>query len=131
MTPEAFLLARLDEDEARARGSEPFLTWAMYMDDETYTTPEPNDDSWHSQRCGYGLGETNSPCTCGVPAVVLAQVKALRSVVELHSGVHDCNGLNWEANDLGGPGWLGCPTLLSLVAIYEDHPDYDNRWAVL
>lgn len=62
------------------------------------------------------------------PARVLAECDAKRQMVEQHDDVHDCPSVDWEANDMGGPGWIGCDVLRLLALSHADHKDYQKTW---
>jgi hypothetical protein len=104
-----FLLARIAEDEAQARGTSD-LAWTAQR-----------RASWHTVDCGYGMGESaRVGCSCHVPARVLAMCEAHKEIVAEHSfscGSGDENGAAWR-----------CPTLRSLALPYADHPDYREEW---
>jgi hypothetical protein len=118
----AFLAARLDEDEKAARSA---LGWqeagsAVYV--AIYAS------SWQALN-GYR------------PDRVLRDVEAKRAILAEHgpaNGGRDadrcrvCTAIthtgvgHTDARRFRAP----CPTLLFLAAVYSDHPDYRQEWAV-
>ena len=107
-----FLLARIAEDEKRARVHEAHI---------------------HADGSIHGVSNPDEPCPDCFSARGLAECEAKRRIVETHNQ--------------GGARWTGfpradvlehycmhdqqaspCPTLCSLVAVYADHPDYDEAW---
>jgi Family of unknown function (DUF6221) len=115
----AFLRARLDEDEAAARA-------AVHFDYGVKNWADDGDPvDVHIARHD--------------PARVLREVMAARAILDLHSpsypvtypepsgqptcGVCHAGGWDWE------PEKWPCPTVRALVAVYSDHPDYDQGWA--
>lgn len=113
-----FLMARLAEDEARVRGDYPFVTWQQHMNSERedfWNEPAPSGESWHTRDCGYGIGEMNNDCTCGVPARVLADVASKRSIVQ---------EVSYMSLDMLTMGWV----LMQLALPYAGHPDYREEW---
>lgn len=96
----AYLLARLDEDQARADGR-----------------AEPYTDQWHTMLCGERQLYWTEECHCGVPAQVLAEVAAKRAIIddllaEPHhvddeDPYHSCERV-WKANPAPGYGSAVC-----------------------
>lgn len=110
-----FLLARVAEDEAVAREAAGPEVFDWRIGDYFGDLRVQDTDSFSEQLL------IN-------PTRVLAECEAKRQIAEWHTGVHDCNGVDWEANDMGGEGWIGCPTLRLLAVPYADHPDYRSEW---
>lgn len=120
-----FLLARVAEDEAVARGAldvrNPGYEWeATQVHDRDYGAID--EVSLH-------------------PARVLAECEAKRRIVEEHpptdpidrDGTCYCQRCLGQGTDVGYPdewvqAWHPCPTLRLLAAIYADHPDYREEW---
>jgi hypothetical protein len=100
-----FLLARIAEDEAAAReaGADAMVgaRWKSYPR-EAYE--ELQAETLHRAR--------RIRATCA----------ALRAVVELHDGAHDCT-MYIDAGDN-----RDCPTLRALASIWADHPEFDPEW---
>jgi hypothetical protein len=95
----AFLKARLDADQAEA-------------------------DRIHDIFCDIhrGFAGERGDCDCGEPARVLAEVAALRRIVELHDTIPEEEYCAWC--DERKP----CQTLRLLATIWADHPDYREEW---
>ena len=137
----AFLSARLDEDEAAAKA-------AASTDHTTlFSKPDMFAAEWRSHDSAVMVESDAGPVVYdeGVPTVaqaahiarhdparVLREVVAKRSLIEDHTGqccVNDtCCGeiAGYFDSEAGDP----CPVLLVLAAIYSDHPDYRQEWAV-
>ena len=123
----AFLTARLDEDEAAAKAA-----WGV---------------EWDWRYVAQPFGERPSIAhTVHIarhdPARVLREVEAKRAILAEHgpaNGGRDsdrcrvCTAIahtgvgHTDARRFRAP----CPTLLILAAIYSDHPDYRQEWALL
>lgn len=59
---------------------------------------------------------------------VLAECRAKRAIVADHEETM-INGASWGCKvDSYRPG--KCPTLRTLAAVYKDHPDYRQEWAL-
>ena len=118
-----FLLARIAEDEviATLRG-------------------------WHAEDCGWLPDESgySYPCNCGVPERMAAECAAKRAIVdlwELHRSNRDArrspsaraaederaaqDRLRAEAR-----ARVAEDAMRALAAVYKDHPDYQEAWAV-
>lgn len=108
MTITEFILARVAEDEARARNP-----------DVAY---QP-----HLGACSYDLIEFgNDECVCQLPARVLAECEAKRRMVEWAAPVLE----NWPN---APKGWRyisddGMDVLKILASPYSDHLDYRQEW---
>jgi hypothetical protein len=121
MTIIEFLNARLDEDEAYARFA--------FAD---HNQAEP---TWHEVRSGaVSLGDhedelltfdagTSRHIARHDPARVLAEVAAMRHLVDAHHPIDPC-----DAHDPVTMESEPCDTLLHLAAVHADHPDYDQEW---
>ena len=113
-----FLAARLDEDEAAARAA------IAERDSIDFTyPPEVPDLSF------VAWPDLAVPAVVVGPERVLAQVEALRAIVALHDYGHECPGdgqVYWADEDWTQP----CPTLRHLAAIWRDHADWREEWAL-
>jgi hypothetical protein len=140
-----FLLARIGEDEAVARGA----TAGPWRWDENYKGTDGKDDAdlaltndegaevvgaynWHC--CDFRISPTVEPADAEHiarwdPARVLAECEAKRRIVELHTesepGSHECPGRYSTFSIAEGDP---CPTVLLLALPYASHPDYDPAW---
>lgn len=122
-----FLLARIAEDEERVRGGLPYAV--KPTDDEEDEDPtaydrwdEGRSSAWHTEDCGYRQGEFSEPCSCTVPARLLAECEAKRRIVAVH-----------QASVRAVGEGLSAPTrkiLRALALPYRDHRDYRQEWAV-
>lgn len=138
-----FLMARIEEDEqvARLAGHSPSERWIEREEDRTlridtgvesmgwefgggagvWDCPDPDDDC--GLYCSYAETEA-SHIARHDPARVLAECKAKRAIVYLHRiGDDPC-----DAHD-ANYGSIPCDTILTLAAIYRDHPDFDPEWS--
>jgi hypothetical protein len=112
----AWLTAQLDADEAAARA-------AAEHRDLSIASPDGGYD-WAWQEGGVGVLAVD-------PARVLAQVEALRAVVELHTGHHICRdgaaGDRWddERRDLVDDP---CDELRALASIWRGAPGWQEAW---
>lgn len=158
MTLTDFLLARITEDEAVARGATP----GAWHADELYATVTA--DPYVSARAAYdhgmgrdcwvipesmdsGVGDHNlAHIAKHHPARVLAECEAKRQIVELNrpqyavlyreserllASAFDQEKMRAEA--ASGPIWptpKSEATLLALAAVYADHPDFREEWRV-
>jgi hypothetical protein len=137
--PVAFATARLDEEQHRAEAME----HESNPEDPFYSCPaartpeESGDLEWGEEHCDCHLAARK--------AKRLREIAALRAIVALHkpdgkpddewygSNVRctECGGYNLVA----GYGAMGfsrpwpCRTLRNALAIWADHPDYDEeKW---
>jgi len=113
----AFLAARLDEDEAAANEiHRPRDCGSVDRDGEF--DPDP---IW---------------CSCDYPARVLREVEAKRAILDRHAPhetAFDGPACDWCSEDVDDRPQLAkerwpCPDVLSLAAVYSDHPDYRPEW---
>jgi hypothetical protein len=103
-----FLKARLDEDEAYG--------------------PRPLEPGEYPN-----VFESHEP---GAPARVLREVTAKRAILDRHAPHETAfSGLacDWCSEDVDDRPQIAkerwpCPDVLSLAAVYSDHPDYDPGW---
>lgn len=97
----AFLRARLDEDEARS--------WSVHDVAKCDALLYEEDMADAARR--------DPDCDCGYPARVLREVEAKRAIVD------ECNAMDDEGLT---PGLRSA--VVSLAAVYGDHPDYRQEW---
>lgn len=102
MTIVEFLLARLAQDEAE-------INEARISESPDWWEPS----CWSRKRA-------------------LAEIKAKRRIVEHHSLVEFADGrvVCDVCSESGTWDPYPCRTLQMIAAVYEDHPDYNNEWAV-
>lgn len=135
-----FLNARLDEDEAIARGAAPgpyprdadppLGVWLVqYGTEITGSGMTIYDEGGHDDAQATHIARHD-------PARVLREVAAKRAILAEHkmhrttdyhnSTIWYCAGCNWinEEDDT-----LRCDTTLHLASVYSDHPDYRQEWA--
>lgn len=105
----AFLLARIAEDEAEARG---------YLDDLNERPPSAYD----MEQVGW--------IEAGSPERVLAECEAKRRIVELHQSDDPRLGICTTCHDYVAHDAITwpCPTLRAAGAVYADHSDYREEW---
>lgn len=127
MTLTEFLLARIAETEARARGSL----------DTGYQPPAHSPDD-HPEYIPDFYPEPTRQDRAEV-AHILAECEAKRRIVALHGGflawstanqLHCETCAKWYEADYDGPpnvDWP-CATLRLLAMPYADHPDYREEW---
>ncbi|MBM4553967.1 hypothetical protein GS466_24875 [Rhodococcus hoagii] len=125
-----FLRARLDEDEQTATAA----TSATFGEDPTWTS---KDDGTGEQTHGYVMADHTAICghdgddvllpvadhiARHDPARVLREVEAKRRILDL-AGEISRSGAEFAEQDYR--------TLTrSLAAVYSDHPDYQQEWAM-
>jgi len=110
-----FLEARIADDEARASSG-----WARLGDSRWETTDYGQDFL--------------------TPSAVLAECAAKRAIIGDHELVakmylkdYCSTCADWENSELGeGPPGVEhpCPTVQALAAVYKDHADYREEWAL-
>jgi hypothetical protein len=100
-----FLEARIAEDEREAGSG-----WSTL-----------GDGRW--ERDNYGRNMLT-------PSAVLAECAAKREIIQQHPG--DSEGYCYDPvmHQRGCQWTWPCPTLTALAAVYKDHPDYRQEWAV-
>jgi hypothetical protein len=97
------------------------------------------EGGWHNTDC-CTYDDDPQPCDCGVPARVLADVQAKRTIIARHEpwrGKQEgtrvycstCVGYPIDTNGIIGMDWP-CPTLRLLAQPFVDHPDFDPSWRV-
>ena len=121
MTLTEFLLARIAEDEVVARERPP------------HYAPFEREWEWCPEARSEPLGDLGGPgdgCTCGVDtwkpsAHVLAECKAKRRIVNAHRA-------GFPDEDRYAMGWhdMHVWSLYQMAAVYADHPDYQQEWAL-
>lgn len=115
-----FLLARIAEDEAVARGAieghpARSASWWDDQDDEDGPMPSLGIDGSCSLQQALHIARFD-------PARVLAECEAKRRIVEWHSETHECeDGVAWMPQHI-------FRTLVVLAQPYADHPDFDPSW---
>jgi hypothetical protein len=130
-----FIRARLGEWEATARE---FL--------DSYDS----DPKWRGWRVAYGelvtVGgkvvieveaglstDLLSLIALGQPWRVLAEVEALRRIVDLHEIDHECSSWDSMMQDFNNCRWVlreeDCTTVRLVGFIWRDHPSFDPAWA--
>ena len=106
------IAARLDDDEAIAHVVRAHEHLHTYND----TDLQPVSLSPGYQTVGITSGR------------VLAQVEAMRRIVDLHTGEHGCPDENGRPSHYGptrrGPGAGPCPTLRALAGAWSSHPEF-------
>jgi hypothetical protein len=102
VTLTGFLLARVAEDQIDA-------------------------DDFHSRDCE-SMWPTPFPCTCGYPARVLAECEAKRRIVAAAKTFQIA--LAHKRGQFGELWRVESVLLGELAAVYSDHPDYREEWAV-
>jgi hypothetical protein len=131
MTLTEFLLARIAEDEAVARQTNPH----RYDEIDDWDAQTDAEDRWgrqpHGQQCGWGLGEgLSDKCKCGYPARVLVECEAKRRIVDYREQCErDRDEAPREARDLFAARLLAFDATLRALALpYAGHPGYDEKW---
>jgi hypothetical protein len=132
----AFILARLDEDEAAARGvqdnSAPWPGRWVVDDDHAVKTYNGWTIVYGDLPPGLAAHMVRNS-----PARVLREVDAKRAIAALHKGEpsmhHEPPRPERYCAACGvDDGWYNvpwpCPTILAVAAIYGDHPDYQPEW---
>ena len=105
----AFLTARLNEDEERARRVQAAL-----------------DNGWNY------FDET--PTELIDPARVLREVAAKRAILAIHEPMPSMYGeppvcsACWPAPQIATHPLWPCSTVRQMIAVYSDHPDYRQEW---
>ena len=108
----AFLSARLDEDEAAA---------AACIGDSGL--------EWYADRAAMGFEpRAAAHIARHDPARVLREVTAGREILRRH-GLASEDSMNclWCSEDYRPYRWP-CPDVLSVAAVWSDHPDYRQEW---
>ena len=145
----AFLAARLDEDEAAAEaaaeddGADWFANakegWDADERSVMYTGPSTlrPGGTWDYPVCrSLSVGAAEHIARHD-PARVLREVEAGRTILAEHFAEDrgeslpgaDC-GVCYYIGTPGSPAGWPCRTLRALAAVWSDHPDYDQEWAL-
>jgi Family of unknown function (DUF6221) len=139
----AFLAARLDEDEAAAKATAPSggrYQWHAGTDYPGTGSPGApvhwvtSDPDPAAVAEAYGLEPRTGRQVAGHiarhdPARVLREVEAKRRIIDHHKPVRH-EGRTMCHSCLGAVTFWPCPTLQHLAAVWSDHPDYRQEWAV-
>lgn len=144
-----FLEARIAEDEAAANNATgarwvvlPGVNASLVNIDATHV----RDEKWKYGRFGH-IATTSHDAGYAEhiarhdPARVLAECAAKRAITELHGRpVRDEGWKSGAANDHLWCGSCGsiddspepypCDTVKAIAAVYKDHPDYRQEWAI-
>ena len=134
-----FLLARIAEDEERARGAQRDAAWAggkgaSWLVEATPDGSEILTPSRDGRHAIVVYAEAGTPAA-GVanhiahhdPARVLAECEAKRRIVELHDQELKVALRNRDASAFGGEVMHDL-VLCALASVYADHPDYRDEW---
>ncbi|MFI2562993.1 DUF6221 family protein [Paenarthrobacter sp. NPDC018779] len=134
-----FLEARIAEDEAAARACD-VPAWSI--------RDEPDEHLWVEGLSIHAADSNWDACIAVAdarhavrhnPARVLAECAAKRAIMrehELDLGMREpyCDSCaEWWMSELGeGPPMVKypCPTVKAVAAVYKDHPDYQQEWAI-
>jgi hypothetical protein len=112
--PVAFLQAELDEDEAAQR--------IPAEDEVALAAPGEVPGPWHTEYCGWRLGEAlSSECECGVRARVLAEVAAKRRILALVAPP--------DPHEVGD-GCPDCAVVYAMLQPYAGRPGFDPAWTL-
>ncbi len=152
MTIVGFLMQRIAEDEAVARAAtqgdwywEPPSEESFPMSDESLMSTVADDEGgytsvlvgWGYDASGIeGRNEDRAHITRYQPARALAECAAKRRIVELHYQDVVPGKFDLAEDHACDRGWgdvaytEDCTTLRSLAAVYSDHPDYRQDWAL-
>jgi Family of unknown function (DUF6221) len=132
----AFLADRLDEDEAAAKAAMSATGPDWWFDPATSYLRSPiGSFVADTMNAPYRDEEIGPFLARHDPARALREVEAKRAILAEHgpasggrdpdrcrvcTAIHDGRAARFRAP---------CPTLLSLAAVYSDHPDYQQEWA--
>lgn len=120
-----FLLDRIAEDEKVARAAAEDGGGERWQISVVHSAMVQLDDGteWGGETVIYDEGRPGEEQAAHIarhdPARVLAECKAKREIVRLHATDADCR----EARNRHG-----CETLITLVAVFSDHPDFRSEW---
>jgi Family of unknown function (DUF6221) len=123
-----FLTARLDEDAAAARDA--YYEGQRWITEEegVYRYPDDDLDLVH-----YANRKTDARHIARWdPARVLREVEAKRAVLAEHQS-EPMRNVAWNGckvcrDPSGWPQPWPCHTLRHIIAVYSDHPDYQQEW---
>jgi hypothetical protein len=133
----AFITARVDEDEAAAKTATAG-PWGATGEDILSCSPHP---AWAGACVANAGGADGDHIARHDPARVLREVAAKRAIVAEHKhydesagstvSVHfGCELCHWHS-EYGIPAGVNwCETLKQLAAVWSDHPDYKQEWAL-
>ncbi|WP_327139279.1 DUF6221 family protein [Nocardia sp. NBC_01327] len=127
-TIEEFIEARIDIEEATARGTvQASLSWQNFtMDGEL----RDSDNAGTIMMCV--ADEDRQHIAHHDPARVLRQCTALRAILRVHRPDGDRECVGCTRNDRAGePSFVPigeCVELRTLAAIWPDHPDFQAEW---
>jgi hypothetical protein len=133
-SPAIFVLARIREDEARARAGRP--DWNSDDYEGLARQEQQFNEQWHTSHCGYRIWEFSDDCVCDVPARVLAECAAKRLIWAEHAMWAVDSSSVWAGAapyclTCDRPGravsWP-CPTMRALALPYAGHKDYRPEW---
>lgn len=113
----AFLLARLDEDEAVAKDAR--NAWPESADSDD---ADP-DSALANRHALYEVPNDLRPARHVArhdPARVLREVGAMRRVIRLLGTSGQYGPVEWDPDD---------EILLAMAAVWSGHPDYDPEWS--
>lgn len=118
MTITEFLLARIAEDEDVARdcaasiGEHAVLEWTI----------------WQKREVDGEMLEVRRTLAPYQPQRALGECEAKRHIVDGHPVGYATDTSRLECE--GCVSYWPCPTLRALAAVYADHPDYQQEWAL-
>jgi len=123
-----FLKARIAEDEAVALAATagPW-TWSEVEEPSLYSGDEPVISAYGMHTEGFvdAIPEDRAHIARWHPARVLSECAAKRAAVEIHrEGVDPC-----DEHDAAFKS-IPCDTIRAFAAVYKDHPDYQQEWAL-
>lgn len=138
LTVVEFLRARLDEDEQVAQEAlnDGSGEWTWDCPHEGLADPPPSHDLCAEVRGEWIVVYNEGGHTPGQarhiarhdPARVLRDVTAKRRIVDLHDGSHECSSHGDNCTWIDGDLRPHCDTLALLAEVYDQHPDYNERW---
>jgi hypothetical protein len=125
-----WLLLQVAEDERKATAK------SEYAKPEASHLDHPAEDSWHTHRCGWRVGEgLDESCTCGVPARVLAECDAKRERIKWYIeviGGRDLSTYGQFGSLRDDPSALAVTLAVEAMRLdalpYADRPGYRQEW---
>lgn len=143
MTLTEFLTARLDQDEASARGATADPGVAAQWNETTsgcldIGRPDYGDQNWHDYVWTQGDSRVTRFIASHDPARTLREIAAKRKILAIHhvvDAIHHlvrggyCHGCGDNAAGYWTTLTDECPEKRALAAVYADHPDYRPEWA--
>jgi hypothetical protein len=109
----AFAKARLDEDEAVAKAAQHEFRGVMSLAPSQFNVAAQVAVEDHMRRHD--------------PARVLREVEAKRAILDHHKPVRH-GGRTMCYSCLSALSYWPCPTVRHLIAVWSDHPDYQEGW---